>query len=251
MGVEEDPSLVTEAVTAVVEDPAPEVEASMPMVEVPAAVVETPVPEVKASVPEVEAPLPEMKVPTPMVDAPVPAVEASVPVVESPVPMVEASVPEEKATLPEVDTPVPVMEAPVSQVEAPAVAETPKSKSFGLPIAEMTEDWMDDDVGCFEDSEDDNEDLHGSDTVAEATKETSENIIVKEITESKCDKNDNYLVSEEIKPSSSSNGDIESLDFCMIQKKTVTVTTDTESSTVTKLIEETSLENGVNGTGHE
>merc|ERR1712240_906638 len=209
----------------------------MPMVEVPAAVVETPVPEVKASVPEVEAPVPD--------------VEAPVPEIEAPVPKVEASLPEEKATLPEVDAPVPVMEAPVSQVEAPAVAETPKSKSFGLPIAEMTEDWMDDDVGCFEDSEDDNEDLHGSDTVAEANKETSENIIVKEITESKCDKNDHYLVSEEIKSSSSSNGDIESLDFCMIQKKTVTVTTDTESSTVTKLIEETSLENGVNGTGHE
>merc|ERR1712114_62940 len=185
------------------------------MVEVPAAVVETPVPEVKASVPEVEPPVPEVEAP-----------------------------------ILEVEAPLPVVEAPVSLMEPPAVAETPKSKSFGLPIAEMTEDWMDDDVGCFEDSEDDNEDLHGSDTVAEATKETSENIIVKEITESKCDKNDNYLVSEEIKPSSSSNEDIESLDFCMIQKKTVTVTTDTESSTVTKLIEETSLENGVNGTGH-
>merc|ERR1712002_249149 len=174
-----------------------------------------------------------------------------VPEIEAPVPKVEASVPEEKATLPEVDAPVHVMEAPVSQVEAPAVAETPKSKSFGLPIAEMTEDWMDDDVGCFEDSEDDNEDLHKSDTVAEATKETSENIIVKEIIESKCDKNDNYIVSEEIKSSSSSNGDSESLDFCMIQKKTVTVTMDKENSTVTKATEETSMKNGVNETGDQ
>merc|ERR1712112_630182 len=237
MGVVESPVPVVKAPEPVVEAPATVVEAPVPMVEVPLPVVEAPVPEVDGAVPVVENPVPEVKAPVPEVEVLKPLVEASVPVVEAPVPVAEASVPE--------------VEAPVPPVEAPAVVEAPKSKSFGLPTAEMTEDWMDDDVGCFEDSEDDNEDLHVSNTVAEATRETSENIIVKEIIESKCDKNDKYLVSEEIKPSSSSNEDIESLDFCMIQKKTVTVTTDTESSTVTKLIEETSLENGMNGTGHE
>merc|ERR1712240_525098 len=195
------------------------VEAPEPAMEAPAPVVEAPVPVAEASVPMVEPAIPEAEPLVPEVEAPVPVVEATVPTVEAPVPEIEAPAPKTETLVPVAEASVPEVEAPVPPVEAPAVVEAPKSKSFGLPTAEMTEDWMDDDVGCFDDSEDDNEDLHVSNTVAEATRETSENIIVKEITESKCDKNDNYLVSEEIKPSSSSNGDIESLDFCMIQKK--------------------------------
>merc|ERR1712080_563299 len=120
------------------------------------------------------------------------------------------------------EAPAPVEEAPAPVVETPApMVETWECTSFGLPTEEMTEDWMEDDVGCLADSEDDNDDLPVSTTAVKAAKDTNENITVKEIIESKCDNNDNYLISEEIISSSSSNDHIESLDFCMVQKKTV------------------------------
>merc|ERR1711962_408019 len=242
---------MVEVPAPVVEAPVPEVDGAVSVVENPVPVVEAPVPVAEAPVPMVEPAIPEAEPLVPELEAPVPVVEAPVLEVEAPVPEIEAPAPKVETLVPVAEASVPEVEAPVPPVEAPAVVEAPKSKSFGLPTAEMTEDWMDDDVGCFEDSEDDNEDLHVSNTVAEATRETSENITVKEIIESKCDKNDNYIVSEEIKSPSSSNGDSESLDFCMIQKKTVTVTMDKENSTVTKVTEETSMENGVNGTGDQ
>merc|ERR1712112_559405 len=171
--------------------------------------------------------------------------EAPAPVEETPVPEVEAPVPVcLEAPAPVEEAPAPVVEAPAPVVEAPAPA-----KSFGLPIEEMTEDWMDDDVGCLADSEDDSDDLPVSTTVVKAAGDTNENITAKEIIESKCDKNDNYLISEEITSSTSSSEHIESLDFCVVQKKTVTVTED--SSEVTELIEEKSVENGLNGTHEE